>query len=602
VSSDDSKRAETEPAAEALKTKSGKPLSHSRIDTLSTEFVARLLSGRRHEIGEVLAERFRILRDLDDGGMGQVFVAENLSIGREVAIKVLKPDLLANEEFRKRFQKEAEAIAAIQHQNVVRFLDLVVGDPTFLVMEYVDGPTLTKVLHKEQRLDPARAAELARHLCWGLDAAHRVGVIHRDVKPSNIVLALDAEHGELPKLIDFGVAKLPAKGPELQLTRHGQILGTPYYMCPEQITGGNVDARSDVYSLGCVLYHMVTGRPPFVGVEEYDIITQHVQRPPAPLWNHVAGVPSELERVVQRALAKEPSSRFDSMQEMARALAAIPRPGKPAPRPEDSPTPTSLKRMPSRYRPIRPVLRWALGFGMLLLAAGGVTAGWALRGRTLSGGGGLLLATDPAGATVEVDGRRMAETTPTAVRGLAAGPHLVRLHLDGHGDVERQVTVRAGERALVEVVLGARSHRVDVKSAPSGATVFLDGKLVAGTTPTVMTVTDDDFHELRVERVGYEVLTSFLKPEDRQPSLELTLEPEKEPRGVISIDGPSGAEVWLDGAYTGFSTPTLGMRIPVGDHAVELRSGNLRSSPARVAVHQGESVHLLLTLVDREAR
>src|SRR5437868_3166011 len=134
-----------------------------------------LLSRRRHFIGEVIAGRYKLVERLGVGAMGQVFAAENLAIGRRVAVKVLKAELLADADFRKRFQREAEAIAAIDHRNVVRFLDLVVGDPVFLVMEYLTGPTLASLLKRERRLDPVRAINIATRLCWGLDAAHRAG-------------------------------------------------------------------------------------------------------------------------------------------------------------------------------------------------------------------------------------------------------------------------------------------------------------------------------------------------------------------------------------------------------------------------------------------
>src|SRR5262249_29868424 len=154
-----------------------------------------------------IAGRYQLVEALGDGAMGQVFIGENLAIHRRVAIKVLKAELLANPSFRKRFQHEAEAIAAIDHRKVGRFFDLIVADPTFLVMEYVRGPTLAEVIKKEKRLEPVRAINIATRLCWGLAAAHEAGVVHRDIKPSNVILAPDPELGEEPKLIDFGLAK-----------------------------------------------------------------------------------------------------------------------------------------------------------------------------------------------------------------------------------------------------------------------------------------------------------------------------------------------------------------------------------------------------------
>src|SRR5205807_7097975 len=163
------------------------PRGVSRVEDLPDEFI-RLLQRRPILVGSVLVGRYKLVEALGDGAMGQVFVAENLAIGKRVAIKVLKPELLADATFRQRFQHEAEAMAAIDHRNVARFLDLVVGDPTFLVMEYVKGQTLSQRIKDDKRMDPLEAVRIAVRLCWALDAAHQVGVIHRDLKPANIIL------------------------------------------------------------------------------------------------------------------------------------------------------------------------------------------------------------------------------------------------------------------------------------------------------------------------------------------------------------------------------------------------------------------------------
>src|SRR5579859_6752118 len=255
------------------------PKGFSRVEDLPDEFAA-FLARRPLLPGDIIANRFRLIERLGGGAMGEVFIAENLAIGRRVAVKVLKPEMLLDAEFRRRFQHEAEAIAAIEHRNVVRFLDLLVGDPTFLVMEYAPGPTLADVLSTDKKLPLVRALNIARRLAWALEASHRAGVVHRDVKPGNVILAPDPELGEEPKLIDFGLAKLATAAPEEALTRTGQIVGTPYYMSPEQVAGKPVDARSDVYALGCLLYHMVAGRPPFEQGDELQILYAQIHLAP----------------------------------------------------------------------------------------------------------------------------------------------------------------------------------------------------------------------------------------------------------------------------------------------------------------------------------
>ncbi len=286
----------------------------SRVDTIP-EALVKLLQSKPLFVGDVIAGRYKLLQTLGDGAMGQVFVAENLAIGQKVALKVLKPELLANPEFRARFQNEAQAVAAIEHANVARFFDLVVGDPTFIVMEYVRGETLADRM-KLGPLPVDRALEIAERLCWGLDAAHAAGVVHRDLKPANVILSPDAEHGEMPKLIDFGLAKLAAAAGDSQLTRTGQIIGTPAYMSPEQIKSDKIDGRADVYSLGCVLFEMLTGRTPFgVGAEDdVQVLYRQMHEAPPPLAKYLPEVPAPLDALMHKALQKDPAQRFPSVR------------------------------------------------------------------------------------------------------------------------------------------------------------------------------------------------------------------------------------------------------------------------------------------------
>jgi len=564
----------------------------SRVDTLPEDFLNLLKTGPLQP-GDVIAGRYKLTERLGDGAMGQVFVAENLAIGRRVAVKVLKTELLADSSFRQRFQHEAEAIAAIEHRNVARFLDLVVGDPTFLVMEYVRGPTLDDVLEKEKRLSPLRSARIAQRLCWALEAAHSAGVIHRDIKPSNVILCPDLEADEEPKLIDFGLAKLAHAAVKAGLTRTGQIVGTPEYMAPEQISNKPVDARADVYALGCLLYELLTGRPPFEGSDDVQVLYQQLHDAPAPLSKFIQSPPAQLQALLTRALQKKPEDRFQSMREMAMALEAVDLepPGQPGRRDDTGQRRLSTTRM-QRPTVVSPV---TLLIVALLCAVGGFGLARIFAGAGGSGSTALLLVSTPTGADVELDGKTVGESTPTTVRGLKPGAHTVKIRKGKMAVVERQVTLQPGERAVMNVVLPPASHPVEVHSAPEGASVYLDGKLAVGETPTIIDVSDDEFHELRVEKNGFEINTRPITPDDHDIQLRISLSPEKQPRGTLMVDSNGAAEVWIDGVDSGYTTPTLGIHVSVGLHTVEVRDAGNASASKRVKIDQGQTLRLLLT-------
>jgi serine/threonine-protein kinase len=558
----------------------------ARVDTLPDGFAA-ILQRRALRPGDVVGNRYKLLEVLGGGAMGDVFVAENLAIGSRVAVKVLKPELLANPEFRQRFQFEAQAVGSIEHPNVARFFDLVVGDPTFLVVEYVRGETLATTLARETRMTVPRAVHLATRLAWGLDAAHTAGIIHRDLKPSNVILTADREQGEIPKLIDFGLAKIAAVAATEQITRTGQIIGTPAYMSPEQISGREVDARSDVYALACLLYEMIAGRPPFHGTDDVQTLYRQLHEPAEPLSLNAAGISSGLDKVVHRALAKVPAERYPSMQELARALnAAV----------EKRRGGTTGSTPALAGPPPRTLAVWvAATFVVGALAASGAWL-WRLRhaGAAATGAAMLLVASSPPGARITVDGQKWAEPTPTAIRDVVAGAHVVRLSLAGHAPVEQHATVAAGGRALVEATLPPSSRALRIETVPAGALVYVDGVLQIGQTPAVVTVSDDDFHHLRIEKNGFELATRAIGPDDQAPLVTVDLVPEQQDRGTLMLDSDGVAEVWVDGEDSGFVSPTV-FRLRAGVHAVQLRDGDEpRSAVVKVHIKRGEVTHLAL--------
>jgi tRNA A-37 threonylcarbamoyl transferase component Bud32 len=552
-----------------------------RIDALPETFVA-LLSHRPHLPGDIIASRYQLEKLLGDGAMGQVFSAVNLAIRRRVAIKVLKPEVLADAQFCARFQREAEAIARIEHRNVAHFIDLVISDPTFLVMEYVAGPTLAAVLRKEGRLEPRRAVAIALRLCWALEAAHTAGIIHRDVKPGNVILAPDPELGEEPKLIDFGLAKLVTNVETP--TRTGQIVGTPQYMAPEQIANQPVDPRTDVYALGCVLYHMIAGRPPFEGDTDVQLMYQHMQEAPQPLSAFTRDLPPGIEAVLERALAKERSARFPSMRELARALGGLERRRRSASS-DDSAT---------QDRQVR--VRRVVGLGLLatVLAAG---IGWVVGARGGSPRLETLLVVDtvPSGAQLSIDGKVERAPTPVAMSGLPPGRHTVAITLKGRAPVDRVVELEAGQREVLTVQLPPSYHALHVETQPTGATVILDDKL-QGLTPITLQLSDDDFHELRLEKNGYEMIKRGITPELKDPSISFTLQAQTRAVARLIVSGDLTLPVFVDGLDSGFVAPTIPLEVLAGTHTVELRDydGKIVATQ-KVSVLKGETRRLRLS-------
>jgi predicted Ser/Thr protein kinase len=264
----------------------------------------------------VLNDRYEVDKPLGRGGMAQVFRGTDRVLGRTVAIKVLDQKHRNDAKFVTRFRREAQAAAGINHPNVVSVFDTGSEDGLhYIVMEYVDGETLDDVLAREKVLPPERVVAIAEPVARALDAAHQKGMVHRDVKPGNIML----DRSGTVKVVDFGIARAAADD---TLTQTGIVLGTAAYLSPEQAQGVPVDPRSDVYSLGCVLYEMLTGRKPFTGDSALAIAYKHVREDPAPPSQVNPDIPPELEAVVMTAMAKDPAQRFPSGGAMQEALSA----------------------------------------------------------------------------------------------------------------------------------------------------------------------------------------------------------------------------------------------------------------------------------------
>jgi hypothetical protein len=270
--------------------------------------------------------RYETLERIGGGGMADVFRAHDRTLDRYVALKVMRPAFAKEAEFVERFHREAEAMSAIEHPNIVRVLDYgASADGPYIVMELVRGGTLLDLMRARGRVDQYAAALIAAGIADGLEAAHVRGVLHRDLKPDNVLLDADGS----PKIADFGIARLAAA---TAITRTGELLGTPQYLAPEQISGDVVDERADVYALGVILYEMLTGARPTGGTTPSEIISRRLRLDPRPPSRLVPLAPA-LNALVMRALARDPSRRVRRAADLRDALLAIKPPGPRVPSP-----------------------------------------------------------------------------------------------------------------------------------------------------------------------------------------------------------------------------------------------------------------------------
>jgi serine/threonine-protein kinase len=348
-----------------------------------------------------LSDRYELGEILGFGGMSEVHLARDLRLHRDVAVKVLRADLARDPSFYLRFRREAQNAAALNHPAIVAVYDTgeaetAAGPLPYIVMEYVDGITLRDIVHNDGPIPPRKALEIISDACQALNFSHQHGIIHRDVKPANIMISRTGA----VKVMDFGIAR--ALADSHNVTQTAAVIGTAQYLSPEQARGDSVDARSDVYSLGCVLYEILTGEPPFVGDSPVAVAYQHVREAPVPPSGRHEGLSPELDAVVLKALAKNPDNRYQTAGEMRSDLVRVHN-GEPpeAPKVLTDAERTSLMSSAGAHRSSQPievpprqtnygagrfgrrsVRRWLIGVAVLAVLTVGVT--WAIN--ALGGG------------------------------------------------------------------------------------------------------------------------------------------------------------------------------------------------------------------------
>ncbi|KYG08409.1 protein kinase, partial [Sorangium cellulosum] len=478
-------------------------------------------------LGKVLNQKFKIHSLLATGGMGVIYRGEQIALERQVAIKVLTPTNSSNQidpNFHKRFFLEASILARLQHPNIVTVFDYgrvenMEPERYFMAMEFLEGETLFRRLRKAGRLSAPDAMGVARQIARGLREAHKHGVVHRDLKPSNVMLVPGEDTGELVKILDFGLVKVLADDSE-ELTQQGSFLGSPRFMSPEQISHGKVDLRTDVYSLGVIVYQMLCGKVPFEAQNSVQILIAHLQQPVPRMRerNPEADVPEPLEAFVLRCLSKDPEGRPANMEafirglgECAQAMGLSPAFGSTGLVTMDS---TGTGRMPTPMPPVR--VMTAIPASPSPPSSSGGSA-------SPVDDASLGAASRPADAAPQ--GRKgivLVAVGVLAVAGIGVAMSQMRPSEPPPAPAQPEKPQVAPAPPPADV----GTFVLMVESMPSGAEVLEDGKPL-GTTPLQLSISNSSVRanprRLTVRQEGYEPYSIVQGPSDQSVRLVATL-------------------------------------------------------------------------------
>ncbi|HEU4950456.1 MAG TPA: serine/threonine-protein kinase [Holophagaceae bacterium] len=573
--------------------------------------------------------RYQVLKVLGAGAMGNVLLAEDPRIKRKVAIKVVRLESLRTqkdqEEHLARFQREAEVSGLLNHPGIVTIYDVgeEAGIGPFMAMEYVQGQTLDALIKSGVQVPLAQKLVLAGSIAEALDHAHQLGVIHRDVKPGNVMVTEDGR----AKLMDFGIAKREDAG----LTQTGTFLGTPSYAAPEQIREGTVTARSDQFSFAVMVFELLSGKLPFPGSSINTILYRIVNEPPSDPVPPVEGIlPEAWHRIFLRALDKEPEGRFEScgafLQEL-RAAAGMPgaagsAPPSPLPAPGSAPAdgdPSATRAAgpipplsPDLSTRVTPLLKVGSGYDETLsgelgepaarrspwpwvaaLLVAGATTGfvlWSRRGGTL-----VLLKTSPDQASVQLNGRTLDQRTPLQ-QALKPGDHL---RFEARGFQPKELDFDGTGAWPAQVALDPVLSPVTLHTEPEGAKVVLDGKSLDGATPLQVTWNQGQPHQLTFSLGASTLPKDFAVGE--VPAGVYTLQAPavaaaaSSGNGTLRLAGAFPVHLRVDGEDKGELAPGQTLELPPGDHRVEWSNPKVFCAAGRtLSVVAGQETRLAI--------